>query len=228
MPDGAADAPAAPGVAADAWDSHANVLSNKGCMSPQRWPPQGLGTLVAWCSSLALSVVCLTECGTREHGIVPDGAADAPAPPGVAAEAWDSHANVLSNRGCVWPQRWPPRGLVACCSSLALSVVCVTECGTVSMASCLTVLPTLLQLLVSWLKCRTAMPPSPPGWPTGELSHFRSIGRNKLLWRPSLRRHPSFVAQHVGMAVPRFSHDTSTCRNVGSTINCHAQSHSQR
>ena len=41
----------------------------------------------------------------REHGIVSDGAADAPAAPGVAAEAWDSHANVLSNRGCMSPQR---------------------------------------------------------------------------------------------------------------------------
>ena len=103
--DGAADAPAAPGVAAEAWDSHANVLSNKGCMSPQRWPPQGLGTLVACCCSLSLSVACVTERGTREHGIVPDGAADAPAALGVAAEAWDSHANVLSNRGCMSPQR---------------------------------------------------------------------------------------------------------------------------
>ena len=89
--DGAADAPAAPGVAAEAWDSHANVLRNKGCMAPQRWPPR---ELVACCSSLALSVVCVTEaaCGTREHEIVPDGAADAPAAPGVAAEAWDTTA----------------------------------------------------------------------------------------------------------------------------------------
>ena len=124
------DAPAAAGVAAEAWDSHANVLSNQGCMSPQRWPPQGLGTLVACCSSLALSVACVTERGTREHGIVPDGAADAPAGPGVVAEAWDSHANVLSNKGCMSPQRWPPQELVACCSSFALSVACVTERGT--------------------------------------------------------------------------------------------------
>ena len=51
----------------------------------------------------------------------------------------------------------------------------------VSMASCLMVLLTLLQLLVSRLTCGTAMLPSPPGWPTGELSHFRSIGRHKLL-----------------------------------------------
>ena len=103
------------------------VLSNRGSMSPQQWPPQAL---VAWCSSLALSAVCLTERGTREHGIVPDGAADAPAAPGVAAEAWDSHANVLSNQGCMSPQRWPPQGLgtlVACCSSFTPSIVCVTE-----------------------------------------------------------------------------------------------------
>ena len=102
MPDGAAGESAAPGVAAEAWDSHANVLSNKGCMSPQRWPPQGLGTLVACRCSLALSVACVTERGTREHGtrehgIVPDGGAGAPAAPGVVADVWDSHANVLSN-----------------------------------------------------------------------------------------------------------------------------------
>ena len=123
MPDGAADAPAAPGVVADVWDSHANVLSNQGCMSPQRWPPQGL---VACCSSLALSVARMTARVTRGLGIVADGAADAPAAPGVAADAWDSHANVLSNQGCMSPQRWPPQGLVACCSSLALSVARMT------------------------------------------------------------------------------------------------------
>ena len=112
-------------------DSHANVLSNQGSMSPQRWPPQGLGTLVACCRSLALSVVCVTELGTREHGIVPDGAADAPAALGDVVESPDSHDNVLSNRACVPPQQWPPHeGLLrgaAWCSSLSLSVVCLTE-----------------------------------------------------------------------------------------------------
>ena len=53
----------------------------------------------------------MAERGTREHGIVPDGAADAPAAPGVAADVWDSHDNVLSNQGCMSPQRWPPQGL---------------------------------------------------------------------------------------------------------------------
>ena len=42
--------------------------------------------------------------------------------------------------------------------------------------------------------------------------------RNKLLWRPSLRRHATFVAKHVGMAVPRVSRDTRSCTNVGSTV----------
>ena len=125
VPDGAADAPAAPGVAAEAWDSHANVLSNKGCMSPQRWPPQGLGTLVACCCSLSLSVACVAKRGSREHGIVPDDAADAPAAPGVAADVWDSHDNVLSNQGCMAPQRWPPQALVAWCSSLSQSQRCL-------------------------------------------------------------------------------------------------------
>ena len=124
VPDGAADAPAAPGAAAEAWDSHANVLSNQGCMSPQRWPPQ---ELVACCSPFTPSIVCVTERVNREHGVVPDGAADAPAAPGVVADVWDSHANVLSNQACMSPQRWPPQGLVACCSSLSLSVACVTE-----------------------------------------------------------------------------------------------------
>ena len=100
------------------------MLSNRACMSPQRWPPQ---ELVAWCSSLALSVVCVTERGSREHGIVPDGAADAPAAPGVVADVWDSHANVLSNRGCMAPQGWPPQELVACCSPFALTDDCLTE-----------------------------------------------------------------------------------------------------
>ena len=96
-------------------------------MAPQGWPPQ---SLVACCSSLSLSVACVTERGTREHGIVPDGAADTPAAPGVAADVWDSHDNVLSNRGCMAPQGWPPEALVAWCSSCALSTACVTESGT--------------------------------------------------------------------------------------------------
>ena len=71
----------------------------------------------------------MTDQVTREHGIVPDGAADAPAAPRVAADAWDSHAFVLSTKGCMSPQRWPTRGLVACCNSNSLSVACVTERG---------------------------------------------------------------------------------------------------
>ena len=39
--------------------------------------------------------------------------------------------------------------------------------------------------------------------------------RNKPLWRPSLRRHATFVAQHVGMAVPHVSRDTRSCRQSG-------------
>ena len=49
----------------------------------------------------------------------------------------------------------------------------------------------------------------------------RAAARNKCpkpLWRPSLRRHATFVAQHVGMAVPHVSRDTKSCRSVGSTI----------
>ena len=49
-----------------------------------------------------------------------------------------------------------------------------------------------------------------------ELQH--AAARNKPLWRPSLRRHASLVAQHVGMAVPHVSHDTRSCRSVGSTM----------
>ena len=86
-----------------------------------------MGYLVACCSSLSLSVACVTERVTREHGVVPDGAADAPAAPGVVAEAWDSHANVLSNQGCMSPQRWPPQELVAWCSPFALTDDCLTE-----------------------------------------------------------------------------------------------------
>ena len=33
-----------------------------------------------------------------------------------------------------------------------------------------------------------------------------------------MRRHATFVAQHVGMAVPHVSRDTRSCRSVGSTI----------
>ena len=70
------------------------VLSNRGCMAPQRWPPQAL---VACRCSLSLSVLCVTERVSREHGIVPDGAADAPAAVGDVVESPDSHDIVLSN-----------------------------------------------------------------------------------------------------------------------------------
>ena len=33
-----------------------------------------------------------------------------------------------------------------------------------------------------------------------------------------MRRHATFVAQDIVVAVPRFSRDTSSCRSVGSTI----------
>ena len=33
-----------------------------------------------------------------------------------------------------------------------------------------------------------------------------------------MRRPATLVARHVGMAVPRFSRDTRSCRSVGSTI----------
>ena len=33
-----------------------------------------------------------------------------------------------------------------------------------------------------------------------------------------MRRHATFVAQHVDMAVPRFSRDTRSCRSVGSIV----------
>ena len=49
-----------------------------------------------------------------------------------------------------------------------------------------------------------------------ELQH--AAARSKPLWRPSLRSHASSVALHVGMAVPHVSHDTSTCRSIGSTV----------
>ena len=49
-----------------------------------------------------------------------------------------------------------------------------------------------------------------------ELHH--AAARNKPMWRPLLRRHASSVAQDIGMAVPRVSHDTRSCRSVGNTI----------
>ena len=87
--------------------------------------PQGLGTLVVCCSSLSLSIACATERVNCELDIVSDGAADAPAAPDVVADVWDSRANVLSNGPCMSPQRWPPQGLIVCCSSLRIA--CVTE-----------------------------------------------------------------------------------------------------
>ena len=63
-----------------------------------RRPPQ---ELVACCSSFTPSIVCVTERVNREHGIMPDGAADAPAAPGVVADVWDSRANVLSSQRCM-------------------------------------------------------------------------------------------------------------------------------
>ena len=49
-------------------------------------------------------------------------------------------------------------------------------------------------------------------------SESAAARNNKPLWRPPLRRHATLVAQHVGMAVPRVSHDTRSCRSVSSTI----------
>ena len=82
---------------------------------------------VVCCSLFALSIVCVPARGMRRFRIASDGAAGAPAAPDVLADMWDSNANVLSNRACMLPQRCPPQGLVACCSSLSLSVACVTE-----------------------------------------------------------------------------------------------------
>ena len=126
MPDGAASTPAAVGDVVESPDSHHNVLSNRACMSPHRWPPQGL---VACCSSWTLSIVCVAERAPQQLGIVSDDAVIAPAAPGDVIKSRDSHAIVLSNGGCMSPQRWPPQGLVACCSSFTLSIVCVTERG---------------------------------------------------------------------------------------------------
>ena len=33
-----------------------------------------------------------------------------------------------------------------------------------------------------------------------------------------MRRHATFVAQDIVVAVPRFSRDTGSCRSVGSTV----------
>ena len=90
------------GVMSGVWDSHANVLRNGGCMSPQRRPPQGF---VAWCSSFTLSIVCVTERGMRQLGIVSDRAASTCAAVGDVTQSPGSHANVLSNRPCMPPQR---------------------------------------------------------------------------------------------------------------------------
>ena len=77
-------------------------------------PPRGL---VVCCSSLSLSVACVTERVSCELGMVPDRAASTPAAVGDVVESPHSHANVLNNQACMLPQRCPPRGLVACCSS---------------------------------------------------------------------------------------------------------------
>ena len=52
----------------------------------------------------------------------------------------------------------------------------------------------------------------------GNAETERAAPRNKLLWRPSLRRHASSVAQHVGMAVWRLVHGTNSCRSDGGII----------
>ena len=49
-----------------------------------------------------------------------------------------------------------------------------------------------------------------------ELQH--AAARYKPLRRPSVRRHASLVAQHVGMAVPHVGRDIRSCRSVGSTV----------
>ena len=73
----------------------------------QRQPPTTTAKReIACCSSCALSVGCVTERGMQQLGIVSDGAAGAPAAPDVAADVWDSHANVLNNQACMSPQRW--------------------------------------------------------------------------------------------------------------------------
>ena len=80
----------------DACDSSDNVLSNKGCILPQRGPQQGLDES---CASCALSIVCATESGTRELGTVRDRAAAAGEAPDDVLTLPDSNANALNNRG---------------------------------------------------------------------------------------------------------------------------------
>ena len=103
---GTENAPAADGVVLEAQDSQAALTTG---VADRRVVPFSIHrspqALVARCSSFALSVACVTERGICEHGIVPDGAADAPAAPDVVADVWDSHANVLSNQACMSPQR---------------------------------------------------------------------------------------------------------------------------
>ena len=59
---------------------------------------------------------------------------------------------------------------------------------------------------------------------TDSLSHAgnaeaeSAAARNKPSWRPSVRRHASSVAQHVGMAVWRLDHVTNSGRSAGSTV----------
>ena len=48
----------------------------------------------------------------------------------------------------------------------------------------------------------------------GNAETERAAPRNKPLWRPSLRRHATVVAQDGGMAAGRFKHATSSCRSV--------------
>ena len=100
--DGAPSTPAAPGVAAEAWDSHANVLSNLQRLHVAA-TMAGTQGLVAWCSSLALSVACVTERVSHEHGIVSDGAGEAPAAPDVVADVWNSlhvASTMAATRAC--------------------------------------------------------------------------------------------------------------------------------
>ena len=45
-----------------------------------------------------------------------------------------------------------------------------------------------------------------------------AAARNKPSWRPSVRRHASSVAQHVGMAVRRPGHAPNRGRSAGSAV----------
>ena len=67
-----------------------------------------------------------------------------------------SHANVLSNQGTLHVDKGLGHLLRDAAHSVSALPARFSE-SPVSMASCLTVLPTLLQLLVSWLKRGTAM-----------------------------------------------------------------------